>query len=159
MFAGAVDARERFFVQQTHKAVPLRHLLHDLHGQLVLVTGGVGVRIEGGHLVLGRGHFVVFRLGQNAQRPQRLVQIPHIGGDAGADRAIVVIVQFLPSGRFRAKERAARHAQVLAAFPQFPVNQKILLFRAHLRRNAARAGVPEQAQNAHRLPGQHIHGA
>ena len=55
VLAGAVDAREGLFVQQAHQVVALGHLLHHLHGQLVLVAGGVGVGIDGGHLVLGRG--------------------------------------------------------------------------------------------------------
>ena len=49
----------------------VRHLLHHLHGQLVLVAGGVGIGEHRRHLVLGGGHLVVLRLGQDA-RAQRV---------------------------------------------------------------------------------------
>ena len=65
MLAGAVDPREGLLVKQAHQAVPGGHLLHDLHGQLVVVGGDVGGGIDGGKLVLGGSHLVVLGLGKD----------------------------------------------------------------------------------------------
>ena len=56
-------------MQQADQPVPVGDLLHDLHGQLVLVVGGVAVAVDGGHLVLGRRDLVVLGLAQNAELP------------------------------------------------------------------------------------------
>ena len=69
VLAGTVDAGEGLLMEQAHHAVLGGHIFHDLHGQLVVVAGGVGVGVDGGQLVLGRGHLVVLGLGQDAQLP------------------------------------------------------------------------------------------
>ena len=56
-------------MQQADQPVPVGDLLHDLHGQLVLVVGGVAVAVDGGHLVLGRRDLVVLGLAQHAELP------------------------------------------------------------------------------------------
>ena len=83
MLARAVDPLKGLFVQQADHAVPLRHLAHDLHRQLVVVHRDVGRREHGRELVLGGRHFVVLGLGENAVTPQRPVEIVHELGDAG----------------------------------------------------------------------------
>ena len=42
MLAAAVDACKRLFREQAVQVVPAGNFLHDLHGQLVMVTGHVG---------------------------------------------------------------------------------------------------------------------
>ncbi len=113
VLAGAVDAGEGLFVQQAHQTVPGGHLLHDLHGQLVVVGGDVGSGIDGRQLVLGGSDLVVLRLGQDAQLPQLLVQVRHIRRHAGLDDAEIVVVQLLPLGRLRAEQRPAAEHQIL----------------------------------------------
>ena len=98
VLAGAVYPGEGLFMEEAHQAVAVRHLFHHLHHQLVLVAGGVGVGIDGGHFVLGGGHLVVLGLGGDAQGPQGLVQVLHVGGHPGLDSAEVVVVQLLAPG-------------------------------------------------------------
>ena len=96
------------------KAVTESDLLHDLHGKLILVVGGVRVGVDGGHLMLRGRDLVVLRLGQDAELPQLLVQILHIRRDTRTDGAEIMIVQLLTLGRLRAEERPAAQAQILA---------------------------------------------
>ena len=103
--------------------------------------------------MLGRGHFVVFRLGEHPEGPQALVQIPHERRHPGTDRAVIVVVQLLSPGGLRAEEGPARHAQVLPPLIEGLVDQEILLFRAHLRDHAAGRRVPEEPQDPYRRPG------
>ena len=54
VLARAVHARERLFVQQAHHAVPVRHALHALHDELVVIGGDVHRGIDARELVLDR---------------------------------------------------------------------------------------------------------
>ena len=135
MLAGAVDAGEGLFVEQADQPMAGSYLLQQLHGQLVLVTGGVGVGVDGRDLVLGGGDLVVLRLGQHTQLPQLLVQLPHEGSDPGLDGAVVVVVQLLPLGGTGAEQRAAAELQILPEVIHFPVNEEVLLLRSNGRGN------------------------
>ena len=159
MLAGAVDPREGLLVQEADEVVALRHLLHHLHGQLVLVAGAVGVGIDGGHLVLAGGHLVVLGLGEDAQLPKLGVQVLHVLRHPGADGAVVVVVQLLAPGGLGAEEGPPREAQVFPLHIVLPVDEEVLLLGAHLGRDPAGLGVPEEPQDAHRLAAHLIHGA
>ncbi len=63
VLAAAVYPVKGFLVQKAHKAVLCRHLLHHLHGQLVVVGSDVDGSVDGGQLMLGGGHLVVLGLG------------------------------------------------------------------------------------------------
>ena len=108
-----VDAREGFFMEQADQAVLSGHLLHDLHGELVVVRGHVGGGVDGGQLMLGGGHLVVLGLGEDAQLPQLFVQVLHVCLDPGLDGAEIVVVQLLALGRLRAEQGAASVDQIL----------------------------------------------
>ncbi len=159
VLAGAIHPGEGLFMEEAHQAVAVRHLFHDLHHQLVLVAGGVGVGIDGGHLVLGGGHFVVLGLGGNAQGPKGLVQVLHVGGHPGLDGAEVVIVQLLAPGRLGPEERPARHAQVLALVIERLVHQEVLLLGAHLGHHLSGFRVAEEAEDADGLAADLLNGA
>ena len=142
-------------MQQADKTVPLRDLFHRFHDELVLVAGGVGVGINGSHLVLGGGDLVVLRLGQHAELPQLLVQILHIGGDPRAERAEVMVVQLLPLGGLGAEQRAPAKAQIHALEKQLAIDEEIFLLRADLRRDLLHGFIAEKVQHAHRFA---VHG-
>ena len=92
VLAAAVDAGKGLFMEQADKVVLDGDLFHHLHGQLVMVGGDVDVGEHRGQFVLrGRG-LVVFGAGEHAQFPQFLVQFAHKGGDAGLQRAEVLVV-------------------------------------------------------------------
>ena len=73
VLTGAVDSGEGLFVEQTHQIVLGGALFHNRHHLLVVVTGGVGVGVNGSQLVLTGRALVVLGLAQDAQPPQLLV--------------------------------------------------------------------------------------
>jgi hypothetical protein len=100
-----------------------------------------------------------FRLREDAELPELLVEVGHILGHARMERAEVVVVELLSLGRPGSEERAARVAQVLALFVELAVDQEILLLRAHSRVNALGARVAEEPQDAQSLHVEHLDGA
>ena len=59
VLAAAVDPVKGLFMEQTGQAMAFGNLFHDLHGQLVVVGGHVGVGEDRCQLMLGRGHLIV----------------------------------------------------------------------------------------------------
>ena len=114
MLARAVHARKGLFVQQAHKIVALGNLFHRLHDELVLVARGIGVGVDGGHLVLAGCDLVVLGLGEHAELPQLFVKLLHESADAGTERAEIMVVQLLALRRLGAEQRAAAQAQIHA---------------------------------------------
>ena len=159
MLTAAVDAGEGLLVEQAHHAMLGGYPLHDLHGQLVLVGGAVGGGIDGGKLVLGGSHLIVFRLGEDAQLPQLGVQLLHKGGDAGLDGAEVVVVQLLPLGGLGTEQRPAGVDQIPALLVQRLVDQEVFLLRADRRRHVLDLLAAEQLQHPESLPVQRLHAA
>ena len=159
MLAAAVDPIEGLFVEQADQTVLGGHVFHGLHGQLVVVSGNVGGGEDGGQLMLGGGHLVVFGFGQNAQLPQLFVQVFHKGGHPGLDSAKVVVLQLLALGGLGAEQGAAGKAQVRALVIQCLVHQEVLLLRAHGGDDPLGLLVPKQPQNAQGLDIQVLHRA
>ena len=159
MLAGAVDTVKGLFVEQAHQTVALGHLLHDLHGQLVVVGGHVGGGINGGQLMLGGRHLVMLGLGQDAQLPQLLVQVGHVLRHAGLDGAEVVVVHLLALGGHGTEQGAAAEHQILALVEHLAVYQEVLLLRAHGGADAFHVVIAEQGQDPHGLLVQRLHGA
>ena len=124
-----------------------------------MVGGDVGGGVDGGQLVLGGGHLVVLGLGQDAQLPQLVVQVGHVGGHPGLDGAEVVVVHLLALGGLGAEEGAAGKAQVPALLPHFGVHQEVLLLRTHGGVHVLHRVVAEQTQDAQGLFVQGGHGA
>ena len=159
VLAGAVDAVKGLLMEQTYQTVTGSYLLHDLHGQLVVVGGHVGGGVDGSQLMLGGGHLVMLGLGQNAQLPQLLVQVGHVGRHTGFDGAEIVVVHLLTLGRLRAEQSAATEDQILALVEHLAVHQKILLLRADGGTDAFHILVAEQVEDAHGLLVQGLHRA
>ena len=154
MLAGTIDSGKGLFVEETDHVVPSGNLLHNLHSQLIVVAGGVRFAINGGLLMLGRGHLVVLGLGQNAQFPQFFVQFLHVGGDTGLDRTEIVVLQFLTLGRLSAKEGASRKDQVLTLVIHIFINQEVFLLGSHLADYLLHVRVAKETQHPDRLPGE-----
>ena len=134
-------------------------LLHDLHGELVVVGRDVRRGEDRGELVLRGRDLVVLGLGQDAELPELAVQLLHVLDHPGLDRAEVVVLQFLALGRLCAKERAARVDEVAALVVDVLVDEEVLLLRADGGHDALGRRVAEQAQDAHGLAGELLHGA
>ena len=144
VFTGAVHPGERLFVEQTNQIVLGSALFHDFHNQLVVITGGIGIGIDGGHFVLAGSTLVVLGLAEDSQPPQLFIQIFHEGGNPGPDGSEVVVVQFLTLGRLSAEQSTAGQAQILPLCVQILGQQEILLLRTHRGDNALGFGVTEQ---------------
>ena len=87
-------------MQQADQPVAFRYLLHHFHGQLVLIRRDIAGGVDRRQLMLPRRDFLMLGLGGNAQLPQLIVQILHKGLYPGFNSAKVMVVQFLPLGRF-----------------------------------------------------------
>ena len=98
-------------------------------------------------------------LGGHAQLPQLLVHLVHVGADALADHAEVVVLQLLALGRHRAEQGPAGVDQILALHVLGPVHQEILLLRSHGGGHALGRGVAEQPQDSQGLLVDRLHGA
>ena len=159
VFAGTVDPGKRLFMQQADKTVLGRYLLHDLHGQLVVVTGDVGSSIDRSQFVLCGSYLVVLRLSQNTQLPEFFVQLLHISRDPWLNGTEVMVVQFLPLGRFSAEQGPAGVDQVMALFVHGTIHQKILLLRTDRGSDPLYILVTKQLQHTKRLLVQRLHGA
>ena len=158
VLAAAVDACKGLFSQQAHQTVAGGHLLHDLHGQLVVVSGHVGNREDGGQLMLGGSYLVVLRLGQDAQLPEFLVQVLHVGFHPGLDDAEIVVVQLLALGRLGTEQGPAAEHQVLPFFIHVLVHQEVFLLGTHAGADALNVLVAEELQNPEGLLVQGLHG-
>ena len=108
--------------------------------------------------MLAGSDLVVLGLGGNAERPQLVVQILHIGRDGGADSAKVVLLEFLALAGGSTKEGAAGDDQVLALAVSVLLDQEVLLLVAH-GRNDLLWRLAEQRQNALGLTRERGHGA
>ena len=158
VLARTIDALERLLVQQADQVMAGSDKLHLLHHDQVLVDGLVDLAIDGGELMLAGSNLVVLGLGGNAERPQLVVQVLHIGRDGGTDCAKVVFLELLALAGSGAKERAAGDDQVLALAVGVLLDQEVLLLVAH-GRNDLLWRLAEQRQNALGLTRERGHGA
>ena len=133
--------------------------LHDLHRQLVMVGRDIGRRVDRRQFVLCGRHFVVLRLGKDAQLPEFLVQICHISGDSRFDDAEIVIIHLLSFRRHRAEQGPAAELQIFSLFIHFTVDQKIFLLRTDGSPHIFDIVTAEQAEDPHGLLVQGLHGA
>ncbi len=159
VLARTVNAREGLLVQQADKIVLESDLLHQLHGELVLVGSEVCGREYRRVLVLRRSDLVMLGLGGYAEPPQMLVEILHIIGNAFLYRAEIVVVKLLPLGSGSAEQRSARENKVLSLIVSRLVDEEVLLFRADGSDNALCGLVAEQAEYTQSRVGYHVHGS
>ena len=159
VLARPIDSRKRLFMQQARQPLLLGDDAHQLHCELVVVTGDIGLIVHRRKLVLrGRG-LIVLCLGGHAKRPKLPIKRVHIIGDAQADAAAVMIVKLLSLGRPGAQQRAAADFQIETLLVKRAVNQKIFLLRTDCRRNACNPRLPKRMQQPHRGRADSLHGA
>ena len=127
VLAGAVHAVERLFVEQYHETVLAGDAVHQVHDELVLVIGEVGLAEDGRQLELVGRHLVMTGLDRDAQPVAGDLQIPHEGSDARRDRGEVMVVQLLVLGRIVAEQCASCNHQVRAGSIEPLVHEEILL--------------------------------
>ena len=147
VFARTIHAVKRLFMQQADQPVAIGDLLHDFHGQLVVIRRDVCRRKNRRHLMLAGRNLVVLGLGIDAQLPEFLVQIGHKRLDARTDRTEIVILHFLSLRAHRAEERASGQNQIGALLVILFIDQEIFLLRADGRRHAGNR-LAEELQHA-----------
>ncbi len=129
MFSGAVNARERFFMEEAHEIMTQRHFLHGLHHELVMVRRNVGRGKDRRHFILGRRYLIVFGLRGDPHLPKLDVEVSHEISNTVFDRTEILILKFLPFGGRRAEESPSRNDQINTLFIVVLVDQKVFLFR------------------------------
>ncbi len=130
VFTAAVDARERLLVQEADQVMAQGDLFHQLHKQLVVVCGDVGLLEDRRELVLMGGDLVMPGDHRDPQLIRLLGDLVHIIQHPLLDAAEILVFQLLSLGGRRADERAAGHDQVLTQMVVILIDQEILLFRA-----------------------------
>ena len=139
-------------MDEAREVVLLRDGLHDLHRQLVLVGADVGVRVDGRHLVLRRGDFVVLGLRVDAEFPQLHVEVRHEGFDRRFDGAEIVVLHLLALRGLGAEEGPSGGDEVFPLVEEVAIDEEVLLFAADGGADMLRAGgVAEDVDDAHGL--------
>ncbi len=133
------------------------NLLHDLHGQLVVVGSHVGGGVNGSQLVLRRSNLVMLGLSQDTQLPQFLVQILHEGQDTGFDDTEIMVIQFLALGRHCAEQSTAGKFQVFTLFILVAVDQEVFLLGTDTGDDPFNIFIAEQFQDTKGLFVQSLH--
>ena len=145
MLAAAVHALKRLLVLQADQTVLGCDLLHQLHGQQVVVDGNVGGVEDGSQLMLAGSNFVVLGLGGNAQLPQLFVQFLHKLGDLGTNDTEVVLFQLLTLGRGGTEQGAAGEDQILTGLVILLLNKDCLLYTSPRPRDGLLSRMPSSA--------------
>ena len=159
VLAGAVDAGEGLFMQQTDHAVAGSHALHRLHRDLVVIRSEVAVGIDRRKLMLRGSSLVVLRLGEHTELPQLLIEVVHERLHAGLDAAEIMVVQLLTLRGLGAKQRAAGVDQILTLIEDFFVHQEVFLLGTHGGDNALDVVHAEELHQAQPLAIERIHAA
>ena len=110
MLARTVHAAVWLFMQQHGKVVFACDAFHQIHNQLVVVVGKIGVLEDGGQLKLVGGNLIVARLDGNAQFVALYFQFFHKGSDTWRDRTEIMVFQLLVFGRRVPHECTSCHA-------------------------------------------------
>ena len=127
VFAGTVDARKRFFVEQPDEPVFVRFLPQDFHYKHVMIARKIQFLEQRCNLVLGRRHFVVTRLGGNAKPPERFLHIGHKRKNPMFDGTEIVVIQLLMLRRRRSEQSPSGLHKVGTRKVKVLVDQKIFL--------------------------------
>mmetsp|Transcript_97244 Transcript_97244/g.225436 ORF Transcript_97244/g.225436 Transcript_97244/m.225436 type:complete len:418 (-) Transcript_97244:342-1595(-) len=124
----AVDARKRLLVEEDNQAKLLGLLCADLHEEHIVVRGEGRLAVNGRHLVLRRGHFVVDHGHGHAQLQHLRLNPEEQLRDGVGHRGKVVEVRLLASRGQRADQCAAAIDQIGPVLVVLGLDDKELLF-------------------------------
>ena len=130
VLAGAVDAGERFFVQQAGHAVLLGDATERDHHDLLMVGGDIRGLEHRGNFILGRGHLVVTGLDRHAELEEFPLGFEHEGQHPFGNRAEVMVLELLALGRLGAEQRPTGGVQVGPREVEVAVDEEVLLLRS-----------------------------
>ena len=112
VLSGAVDPGERLLVEKDDKTVLAGDLVHQVHHQLVLVIGQIGLPEDRGKLELIGRHLVVPCLQRNTKTVAGDLKVAHELGHTSRNGAEIVVVQLLVLGGVMSHQGAAGDHQV-----------------------------------------------
>ena len=147
MLAASVYTGKGLFMKQAYKAVSCCHLLHDLHGKLIVVGGNICSGINGCQLMLCRSNLVVFGLCKDSQFPELLIKIRHIFRNLRLYHTKVVIAHFLTLGGLGTEKCTSSKDKIFSLIEHFFRNKEILLLRSYRCLNAFDLVVAEEMKN------------
>ena len=124
MLAGSVDAIKWLFIEQACKSMLLCSFAENVHGELVVINSGVCFGEYRGKFELGRGDFIMFGLGIDAELPEFLVDILHEFRNTGRDGSEVMIAEFLalagaPNTVLPVRRRSGRSSKYLRSIRKY----------------------------------------
>ena len=158
VLTAAIDSGKRLFVEQADKPMPGSYLLHDLHGELIVVGGDIGGGVDRGKLVLSRCDLVVFRLGQNAKLPEFGVEFFHICSNSRLDYSKIMIIHLLALGRLCTKQRAAGKTKVRPLIVHLLGDEEVFLLGTDRAGHTLYAVVAKQPEDPKCLLVERFHG-
>ena len=132
MLAAAVDAGKGLLMQQAHQTVLCRDLLHDLHGQLVVVGGDICCAIDRSKLMLSRRYLVMLCFSVDTKSPELLVKIFHVSLNSCLDSTEIVIFKFLTLWSRCAVKRSACKDKILSLCIHLSVYKEVFLLRTNV---------------------------
>jgi hypothetical protein len=143
VFSRAVDAGERFLVQQRLETVSERHAPQRRHHEHVVIDGKIGFLEIRRHLELAGRDFIV----AGGNRHSELVQLELCFGNASLDAlrnsAEIVILQLLSTRRWSADEGTASHHEIRAHPEVRAIDEEIFLLGSQGREDALHSLVAE----------------
>jgi len=158
VFTASVDSLKWFLVKEADHVVLVGNLLHDLHGQLVVVNSNIcGIKYRS-QFVLCRSNLVMFCFCWNAKLPKFFVKIMHVSSNARLQGSEVMIFHFLSFWCRSAQKSTAAEDQVFSLFVKILVNQEIFLLRSYGCVDVTDLFVSKDVKNTNRFFVQNIHG-
>ena len=157
VLAASVDPGERLLVKQANKTVSARNLLHNLHRKLVVVGCDIGGRIDRRQLVLSRSNLVVFRLCQDTQLPEFVIEFLHKGGNSRLDDTKVMVIHFLSLWRLCTEQGTSGKTKVGTLIVHFFCDKEIFLLGSDRTGYSLYAVVAEQFEDTECLLVKSLH--
>ena len=159
MLAGSVNSLEGLLMEQAGESMLVRHLLHHLHGQLVVVDRDVRCLKDRCQLMLRGRDLIMFCLGRNAELPELLIQIMHERRDLRFQDTEVMILHFLSFRRGRSQQSPSAEKKVFPLLIHILVDEEIFLLGSDRRRDPRDILLADQMKDFDGLFAQGFHGA
>ncbi len=150
VLARSVHARKRLLGEEAREPVPLGHLLQDFHRQHVVVGRDRHVLEDRRELELTGRDLVVTRLDRDTELPQLRLEVHHEREDALADRAEVVVLEFLSFRRLGTEQRTSRRDEVGPEDEELTLDEEVFLLGPARDVDFRDGALTDEVEQAHR---------
>ena len=158
MLSGTIDSGKRLLMQQTLHSMLARHPLQCLHHDLIVIHRDIDFRVDRRQFMLCRSHLVMLGLCGNTNFPEFNIDIAHKRRDPLADRAEIMIVQFLSFRRHCAEQRSSGIDQVFSLQKFLCIHKEIFLLGSDRRRYFSGCCIPKQPEQTQGFLIDRLHG-